>query len=197
MVAKVQNLPRHHFKLEEYFALERGSEARYEYWDGEIVCISGGSLNHYLISENLRTLLADLLKGRNCRAFSGGVPIKTPSLPPYRYTDASVVCGEIATEKINGIDVLINPVLVIEVLSPVTEQLDKEPKRNAYQKLPSVREYLIVSQDAPHITQYVRQGRRWARKDFSDLTAPLVLPSLQGEILIGDIYGRVRNNMKR
>lgn len=188
MAVNFQNFPRPRFTLEEYFALERGSEARYEYWDGEIVCMSGGSLHRSFISDNLHNRLSDLLKGRPCRAFSGGMPVKTPSFPPYRYPDASVVCGEIVTEKINGIDVLVNPVLVVEVLSPGAEHLDKEPKRDAYQKLPSVMEYLIVAQDAPHITQYLRQGRRWVRKDFSDLSARLALPSIRSEILIGDIY---------
>jgi Uma2 family endonuclease len=193
MATNLKNLPRHHYALEEYFALERASEARYEYWDGDIVCMSGGSLQHYTISDNLHIQLAKLA-GRNCRAFSGGVPVKTPSLPPYRYPDASVVCGDIITEKINGIDALVNPVLIVEVLSPGTEELDKEAKRAAYQKLPSVLEYLIVSQDAPHITQYIRQGRRWARKDFGDLNAAVRLPSIKSQLLIGDVYEGITFN---
>jgi Uma2 family endonuclease len=188
MAANLQNLPRHHYTLEEYFALEHASDARFEYWDGDIVCMSGGTERHYTISENLRTKLADLVKGRDCRAYSGGVPIHTPSLPPYRYPDASVVCGQPVFTKINGIDVLTNPVLIVEVLSPGTEQLDKEAKRQAYQQLSSAQEYLIVWQGAPHITQYLRQGRRWVRKDFSDLNASLELPSINSQILIGEIY---------
>jgi Uma2 family endonuclease len=150
--------------------------------------MSGGTRRHYLISERLKTRLAVALAGKGCEAFSGGVPIKTPSLPPYRYPDASVVCGELIFENIGGIDTVTNPILVVEVLSPGTEHMDKEPKRSAYQQIPSVREYLIISQDAPHITQYVRQGRRWARRDFSDLAALLELPSINSHILIGDIY---------
>jgi Uma2 family endonuclease len=180
--------PQHYYTLEEYFALEQGSEARFEYWDGEIVCMSGGSMRHYTISDNLFATLRTLLRGRNCRAFSGGVPIKTPSLPPYRYPDASVVCGEVVSEKIGGIDALVNPILIVEVLSPGTAHLDREPKRDAYQKLSSVQEYLLISQDAPHVTQYLREGRRWVRKDFGDLSAALELPSIKSSILIGDIY---------
>jgi Uma2 family endonuclease len=80
MVASLKDVPHHHYTLEEYFALERAGEARFEYWDGEILCMSGGTDRHYLISENLRTKLAELLRDRDCRAFSGGVPIHTPSL---------------------------------------------------------------------------------------------------------------------
>ena len=188
MAANLQNLPPHHYTLEEYFALERVGEARYEYWDGEFVCMSGGSRRHYLICENLRTRLAEILKGRGCQALSGGVPIMTPALPPYRYPDASVVCGELRFEQVNGIDILTNPILVIEVLSPGTEQLDKGTKRDAYQQLPSLHEYLIVTQDAPHVTQYLRRDQRWERKDFSDLGAFLELPSIDSRLPIGEIY---------
>ena len=81
-----------------------------------------------------------------------------------------------------------NPVLIVEVLSPGTEHLDKEEKRNAYQRIPSLKEYLIVSQDAPHITQYRRQGRRWVRQDFADLKTSLELTSINSQVLIRDIY---------
>lgn len=191
MAANPKDLPRHHYTLEEYFALERVGEARYEYWDGDILCMSGGSERHYTISENLRTRLAQLVDGSDCRAYSGGVPVLTPWLPPYRYPDASVVCGKPVFKDCSGIDVLTNPVLIIEVLSPGTEKLDKGEKRIAYRKIPSLSEYLIVSQDAPHITQYIRQGRRWMRKDVGDSGALLELPSIERAIPLRDIYDGV------
>lgn len=192
MAANPKDLPRHHYTLEEYFALERVGEARYEYWNGDILCMSGGSERHYTISENLRTRLAQLVDGSDCRAYSGGVPVLTPSLPPYRYPDASVVCGKPGFKEYNGIDVLTNPILIIEVLSPGTEKLDKGEKRIAYQKISSLKEYLIISQDAPHIIQYIRQyirqRRRWVRKDVGDPDARLELPSIDKTILLRDIY---------
>jgi Uma2 family endonuclease len=191
MAANLKDLPRHHYTLEEYFALERVGDARYKYWDGEILCMSGGSRRHYLISDNLHAGLSSLLKGTDCRAFTGNLPIKTPSQLPYRYPNAGAVCGEMKFESIGGIDVLINPILIIEVLSPATERLDKEEKRRAYQKLPSLKEYLIFAQDAPHATQYIRQGRRWIRKDVGDLDASLELPSLDCRIFLRDVYASV------
>ncbi len=188
MAANLKNVPRHHYTLEEYFALERASEARYEYWDGVIVCMSGGTRRHYTISDNLHALLSSLLRGKDCRAFSGGTPISTPSLPPYRYPDASAVCGKPNFVTISGIDALTNPVVIIEVLSPGTEQLDKEEKREAHQKLASVKEYLLVAQDAPHVTQYRRQGRRWARSDYGDLQSSVQLTAIGQELRVGDIY---------
>ena len=191
MAVHRREFPRHYYTLEEYFALEHASDARYEYWDGDILCMSGGTERHYVISDNVFLKLSRLLEGQNCRAHSGGVPIQTPSLPPYRYPDASVVCGKPAFTNLNGIDALTNPVLIIEVLSPGTEHLDKEAKRHAYQKLASVKEYLIVAQDAPHVTQYRRQGRRWVRQDSGDLKATLELTSINVHLLIGDIYAGI------
>ena len=188
MAAHLNEFPHHRYTMEEYFALERVGEARYEYWDGDILCMSGGTERHYTISDNLYLRLSRLLEGRNCRAFSGGAPIRTPSLPPYRYPDASVVCGKPVFASINGIDVLTNPSLIAEVLSPGTEQLDKGEKRDAYQKIPSVKEYLIISQDAPHITLYRRQGRRWLRQDFGDLNGSLELTSINSQVPISQIY---------
>jgi Uma2 family endonuclease len=188
MAAELKDLPRPHYTLEEYFALVEVSEARYEYWDGEIVCMSGGTQHHYIISDNLHAQLSGLLKGRECRAFSGSVPIHTPSLPPYRYPDASVVCGKPVFTKTGKIDTLVNPLLVIEVLSPGTELLDRNQKKAAYQSLPTVQEYLLVAQHEPHVTQFLREGDIWRRLDFGDLQAIIELPSINCRLALGDVY---------
>ncbi len=96
--------------------------------------------------------------------------------------------------NINGIDVLTNPSMIDEVLSAGTEQLEKGEKRKAYQKIPSVKEYLIISQDAPHITQYRRQGRRWVRQDFGDLNGLLDLTSINSQVPISEIYEGITFN---
>jgi len=194
MVANLKDLPRRHYTLEEYFALERVGDARYEYWDGDIVCMSGGTRRHYLISERLRSKLTALLSGRPCEAFSGSVPIKTPSLPPYRYPDLSVVCGELQFEEINGIDALLNPILIVEVLSPGTELLDRNQKRDAYQSLSSMQEYLLIAQDEPHITQFVREGNGWRRSDFSDFQGAIELSSINCRLTLSDIYDGITFN---
>lgn len=187
MAANLKALPHHRYTLKEYFALEAAGDARYEYWDGEIICMSEAAERHDRISENLRTLLATP-HGSHCLTFSGSAPVKTPELPPYRHPDASAVSGKPVFEQISGINVLVNPIIVIEVLSPGTEHLDKQEKRCAYQQLASVEEYLIVAQDAPHITVYSRQGSHWTRHDCGDPTASLKLASINSEILISDIY---------
>mgnify|MGYP000979720258 CR=1 FL=1 len=191
MVANLKNLPRHYYSLEEYFALEKAGEARYEYWDGDIVCMSGGTPKHYVLSSNIHLKIGSQLAGKKCQAFTEGIPIKTPKLPPYRYADMSVVCGESQFENMRGIYVLTNPLLVVEVLSSTTEAADKKEKRIAYQALKSLQEYLLIAQDEPHVTQYVRQGDFWVVKDYSDLTDVLELSSVSGSLSLADIYNGV------
>ncbi|MFN7926894.1 MAG: Uma2 family endonuclease [Blastocatellia bacterium] len=188
MVANLKDLPRHYYSLEEYFALEKVGEARYEYWDGEIVCMSGGTKQHAIITSNIHGEFKAKLKGSKCRAFTEGMPIFTPSLPPYRYPDVSVVCGEMKFESLQGIDALVNPTLVVEVLSATTEKVDRNEKRAAYQSHPALQEYLLVSQTAHHVTRYTRHGQFWHREEISGLTSRLEFPQLHCEISLSDIY---------
>lgn len=191
MAANLKDLPRRPYTLDEYFALERVSDARYEYWTGEIVCMSGGTRQHATIASNIHLALGQQVKGGNCRAFTGVLPIRTPTLPPYRYPDATVACGKLIFEKVDRIDTLTNPTLIVEVLSPTTEGVDRHEKREAYQALDSLQEYLLVSQDMPHVTHYVRQAAVWARFDYSGRATAITLTSIQGMLSLNDIYDGV------
>lgn len=192
MAANLKDPPRHYYTLEEYFALERAGQARYEYWDGEIVCMSGGTEAHIRISGNVYFTLRQQLAGRPCEAFTSDLQIKTPLLPPYRYPDVSVACGKAIFEKIEGMDALTNPRLIVEVLSPGTESRDRKDKRAAYQALPTVMEYLLIAQDIPHLTHFLRQPETqpetWTRADYSDLTATIALPSIECVLALSDVY---------
>ena len=188
MAATPTDSPRHPYTLAEYFALEHTGDARYEYWDGEIVCMSGGSEQHVRIGGNVYFALRQLLTGRNCEAFTSDLAVKTSALPPYRYPDISVTCGEATFERIDGIAVLTNPVLIVEVLSRETEQRDRNEKRLAYQAIPQVMECLMIAQNSPHITQFVRQSDMWTRSDYGDLNAFLSLPSIECVLNLKDIY---------
>ncbi|HEY9232420.1 MAG TPA: Uma2 family endonuclease [Blastocatellia bacterium] len=188
MAANLKDIPRRFYTLDEYFALERIGDARYEYWQGDIVCMSGGSQRHGRIGGNLYFLLRQQLVGSNCEAFTGDLPIKTPRLPPYRYPDASAACGKAEFERIEGIDALTNPTLVVEVLSPATESRDRHDKRIAYQSLPSLMEYLLIAQDAPHVTHFLRQGDIWSQSEYTDLDLRIALPSVGCVLALRDVY---------
>jgi Uma2 family endonuclease len=174
--------------LEEYFALERTGDARYEFWDGDIVCMSGGSQRHARISGNVYFSLRQQLSERPCEAFTSDLPIKTSLLPPYHYPDVSVVCGKAEIENIEGIEALTNPTLIVEVLSPATEGRDRHEKRAAYQALPSTTVYLLLSQNAPHVTCFLRHEGEWVRSDYGDLNVTIELPSIDRELALRDVY---------
>jgi Uma2 family endonuclease len=183
----VQIKPRH--TLEEYFELELASEERYEYYDGEVFCMSGVSHNHAQIESNLITVLNNKLRERDCRVFPANMRIKVPAAPPYRYPDLAVVCEKPNYEKIGGIDALTNPVLLVEVLSPSTEAYDRGDKFTYYKSIPSFREYLLVAQHRPHVTHYVRQeGGKWDYEEVNELSSSLHLPTSGCTLALGEVY---------
>lgn len=189
MATNLKDVPRHYYSLEEYFALERTSDARFEYWDGEIVCMSGGSRAHNRISSNVHYRLRQRLDGGSCTAFTADTDIWTPTLPPYRYPDASAACGELQYKHINGLDALVNPVLVVEVTSPSAVGRDEGEKFVAYQAVPALREYLLVSQEEARVTHYARrEGGAWERRDAADADAPLELESVGCALKLRDTY---------
>lgn len=195
MATNPKDVTRHYYSLEEYFALEHASDARFEYWDGDLVCMSGGSRAHYRISGNVYYALARGLNGGPCQAFTGDAPVWTPTLPPYRYPDASAACGELEYKNKNGLDALVNPILVVEVTSPSTVARDEGPKFIAYQAVPTLREYLLVSQDEPRVTHYTRrEGGAWERRDVTDLDASVELESAGCALKLRDIYDGVTFN---
>jgi Uma2 family endonuclease len=192
MATNPKDAPRHYYSLAEYFALEQASDARFEYWDGDIVCMSGGSLAHGMISSNIHGSLVTGLRGKGCRPFTGDMAIWTPALPPYRYPDASAACGELEFKNIGGRDALVNPVLVVEMTSPSTIRLDEGEKFLAYQAIPTLREYLLVSQDGPHVTHYTRQEvGAWQRRDVTDADALIELESVGCALKVRDTYDGV------
>ncbi len=189
MAVNPQDLPQHYYTLDEYFALEHAGDARFEYWDGDIFCMSGGSRAHGMISGNVHFSLALALRGGRCRAFTADTSIWTPTLPPYRYPDASVACGELQFKHVKGVDALVNPVLIVEVLSPSTATHDHEGKFAAYQSIKTFSEYLLVAQDEPRVTHYARQpDDRWVREDKTALDASLTFASIGCTITMREIY---------
>ena len=192
MATNPKDVPQHYYSLEEYFALEDASDARFEYWDGDIICMSGGSRAHGMIGSNVVVALGISLRGGRCRAFTGDMAVYTPTLPPYRYPDASAACGELKFENIKGRDALVNPVVVVEVLSPSTAKLDEGPKFVAYQAIPTLRDYLLVSQDEPRVTHHTRlESGEWEHRDVTDLDASLELESIGCALKLRDIYDGV------
>jgi Uma2 family endonuclease len=181
--------PKRKYTLEEYFDLERSTNERFEYWNGEVSSMSGGSEQHDQIESNTHHALRLVLTGRECRVFTGNMRIKVPSLPPYRYGDVSAICGKPIFEKIGGVDTLANPALIIEVLSESTEAYDRGDKFTHYKSIPTLREYLLIAPHRPHITQYVKQeDGSWSYREVNDPSAGLHLPSVDCVLELSEVY---------
>ncbi|PYS66035.1 MAG: hypothetical protein DMF74_02200 [Acidobacteria bacterium] len=176
------------YSLEDYFELERTSEEKWEWFNGEVFCMSGVSPNHGLVEINFAALLSNKLEGRNCRVFPADIRIKTPAAPPYRYADLSVLCGRPIYENIGGVETLTNPELIVEVLSRSTEAYDRGDKFTYYKSIPSLREYLLVAQHRPHISKFVKQSDdSWNQTEVNDLAASLYLPSIDCTLALNEV----------
>jgi len=154
------------FTIDEYFALERASERRFEYREDEVVCMSGGSREHAAVARNIVRHLSNKL-GQSGQAYGSDLAIYVPGGPPYRYADVTVVCGEARFREINGLDALENPVFIVEVLSPTSVDFDRGTKFEQYKSIREFAEYLLVAQDRFHVARRIkRQDGTWNEAVF-------------------------------
>lgn len=160
-------LPRRKYTLEEYSEIDRNAPGSFEYFDGEIFEMSGVSPEHATIEVNLISRLNPVCINRDCRVFPSNLRIKVPVLPTYRYPDLSVVCGETVFVEIQGSACLVNPILIVEVLSESTEFYDRGEKFRQYKSIESFREYLLVSPTEKFITLFQKHNERfWLQSDY-------------------------------
>jgi Uma2 family endonuclease len=178
------------YSPEEYLALERKAEYKSEYLNGRIIAMSGASRWHNLIAGNLYRELSQQLRGRPCEAYTSDLRVKVSSTGLYTYPDITVACGDILFEDAE-IDTLINPNVIVEVLSPSTEAYDRGEKFAHYRRLESLQEYVLVSQDRVRIEYYVRQGTQWVFSEASTLDETVRLGSIGCDLILRDIYEKV------
>ena len=172
---------------EEYIAAERKAMLKSEYLSGEIVAMSGASNEHNLITMNTSTALYNQLADRGCRVYASDMRVGIGAGISYFYPDVAVVCDEPRFED-NALDTLINPIVVIEVLSPSTEAYDRGEKSVRYRQLESLQEYILISQDTVQVEHYLRQGKQWILSEFSTLEDVLPLPSIGAELSLNQVY---------
>lgn len=145
----------------EYLRLEQQSTTKHEWIGGDVFAVAGGSPEHARLQAALAGVLRGALAGRPCVVFGADLRIRSRETEIATYADASVVCGRIETHPEDS-DAVTNPVLVIEVLSPSTDAYDRGQKAAHYRRLPSLKEYVLVAQDAPRIEVFRRSdGGRW------------------------------------
>lgn len=196
------SLPQSHtlYPADEYLALERESEERHEYLDGEVYAMAGESPEHGAICTNLTRIISTQLLGSPCQVFSKDMKVRSGPAPRpgrttkglYSYPDLLVVCGELKFHD-EYRDVLLNPAVIIEVLSPATEAFDRGEKWVRYQTwLPELSDYLLVSQSKPRIEHYHREaGGKWLYTMVNNLEDSRHLTSIDCTLKLSDVYDRI------
>ena len=180
---------------EEYITLERKAipdveTVRSEYVKGKIVAMSGASFAHNLITANISAGLHARLRDSGCVAIANEMRVSTPSTSSYFYPDVVVVCEEPRFED-DVFDILLNPIILVEVLSPSTEAYDRGEKFIHYRQIESLQEYILVAQDKICVEIFRRQENNWILTDFQNLEELLPLNSVQSELPLREIYDRV------
>jgi Uma2 family endonuclease len=175
----------------EYLNIERAAAYRSEYFDGEMFAMAGGSPRHSLIKVNICGEIRARLKRSPCTACDSDLRILVSATGLYTYPDASVICGPLEFEDQRR-DTVLNPTLLVEVLSDSTEAYDRGKKFSHYRQIASLREYLLVSQEEAKIERFLRNDNgTWTLTEAAGLEATLPLRSLGIEICLGEVFDKV------
>lgn len=177
---------------EAYIEFERAAETRHEYFDGQIYAIAGESLSHSRICVNIAAEMRRVLKGSRCEALSPNMKVRAETKGMFAYPDLSIVCGQPVFHD-DQKDVLLNPKVIIEVLSPSTQRYDQTKKFFRYRKeIPSLTDYVLIYQDVAFIEHHEKQSDgRWVHNAFDGLGDVFRILSIDCEIAMTEIYDRV------
>jgi Uma2 family endonuclease len=176
---------------EEYLVLERKAGYKSEYFAGEIFAMSGASEQHNLIVANVVATLHTQFRNRPCKVYASDMRVKVSPTGLYTYPDVVALCSEPRFDD-DQKDTLLNPTVIIEVLSPSTEAYDRGDKFGHYRKLASLTEYILISQEKIHIERYVRQpDNQWLLSETSGLHDTVQLPSINCTLVLDEVYEKV------
>ncbi len=174
--------------IEEYLQRERQAEIKSEYFDGEIFAMAGGSLNHSLIAANFIGETRQFLKNGPCQIFTSDLRVKVDATGLYTYPDATVVCGQLEFDDEKR-DTLVNPTVLVEVLSESTEKYDRGRKSHHYRQIPSLSVLVLISQEDLHVEWQTRgAGDSWLLQERSGLEQSIDLEPLGISIPMAEIY---------
>jgi Uma2 family endonuclease len=183
------------YSVNDYLALERQSEIKHEYFDGELFAMAGGTAAHSLISGNCIRELGNALRQKGCQVYTSDMRLMCPT-GLRTYPDVSVVCDEPQLEDEHN-DTLLNPLVIVEVLSDSSEAYDRGRKFSNYQTIPSLREYVLVAQDRVQVDHFARQSNdTWLLTTYTDMNAVVRFPVLECSIPLAEIYAGVKFTSK-
>lgn len=187
----MSTVPKHFITAEEYLQRESKAEYRSEYFRGEMFAMAGASANHNLVVSNCVQTLGQQLKKKPCRVYPSDLKLRIEATGLYTYPDLSVVCGDPQLET-NGGDVLLNPVVLIEVLSESTEAYDRGKKFEHYRTIPSLMHYILIAQDRHSIDCFSRKSDgSWVLTSCQGLDGKIELEAIDAELTAADVYDKV------
>ncbi len=176
---------------QDYLAWERRQETRHEFFDGEVFAMTGASRAHNLVCLNIAASLHTQLRGKPCEVYNNDMRVKVSETGMYTYPDIVAACAEPRFEDAE-VDTLLNPVLIIEVLSDSTEQHDRGAKFRHYRTLPSLQDYLLVAQTECRVEHYAREAiSRWLLNEYRDPEDTIELAALGCRLPLRAVYERV------
>ncbi|MBA3920757.1 MAG: Uma2 family endonuclease [Nostocaceae cyanobacterium] len=184
-------IPKRYYTPEEYLELEEKAEYKSEYHDGEIVPMTGGTTNHNEIAGNFYAHLKFALRKQNYRVYIGDVRLWIPRYREHTYPDVMVIQGKPVYTGTNTTTVM-NPLLIVEVLSKSTKNYDQGDKFLYYRSIPELREYILIDQSQYHVMQYVKTADgQWLFTELEGESVLLSLQSIDFQIALSDLYEKV------
>ena len=186
----MSSLPKHRYSAEEYLAIDNEADYKSEYVAGEIFAMGGATPKHVLIAGNTAREFGNRLRDTNCQVYSADLRIQADLDNVYYYPDVVVVCGrpEYRDSRRNTVT---NPLVIVEVLSPTTRNYDRGDKFAHYRRLDSLREYILIDQEACHVEHFVRKEGIWEFSESDDCQGNLVIPTLDIAIALKEIYAKL------
>lgn len=178
--------------VEAYLEMENAAPEKHEYYRGEVFAMSGAKLPHNTIAGNFFVALANKLKGKRCQPSNSDQRIHIPSNTLFTYPDISIVCGEVLTLNNDEYNVL-NPSVIIEVLSKSTKNYDRGEKFKLYRDIASLKEYILVDSESLHLEVFrLNENHHWELEEYNDAGSYLYIKAINESILIAEIYDRVK-----
>ena len=187
----MQKFAKKRYSVDEYFALEENANYKSEFYQGEIFAMAGASINHVLIVTNLTTELNNALKNKPCKVLSNEMRLHVEANGLYTYPDLMVLCGDVKFYADRN-DTVLNPLIIIEVLSDSTKDYDRGGKFLLYRSIPALKEYVLVDQYSIHIERFfMNENNEWTLKEYDHREKNVSLKSIDFQMHIENIYSKV------
>jgi Uma2 family endonuclease len=184
----MSTVPKRRLSPQEYLAQERQADFKSEYLRGEVFAMAGASFEHTLAKDNLAGETRSQLKNGPCSVLTSDMRVKVEATGLYTYPDIAIVCDEPRFED-KVFDTLLNPRVLVEVLSDSTEKYDRGAKFGHYRQIPSLQEFVLVAQDQPLVERYVRQAdNSWLLTVFEGLSQTFAFASVPAQVTLAEIY---------